>query len=170
MDRAKADPDEGGVLITAKDLAKRDGKSSVAQWMLWLAERSRLRGMFSVMWDGMRVSGLPLIAYIDFGRWMVRCDCGQYNYADPDEPFVFCARCGNGNSGSARPVLFPNQSTRDQIESALLARPVIHHPLACNAIEDARLAKPIYELLPRTWYPHQTVDELLTMNTMMKEH
>lgn len=119
------------------------------------------------MWDGIHVAGAPLVAFVDFSRWLVRCECGQYNYADPDEPAMFCARCGNGNSGMARPILFPPEAVRRMIERALFERPVIPHPMAKNVIEAARLAKPVYIHLPRSWHPSQSVDELIAMNSTM---
>lgn len=103
-------------------------------------------------------------AFVDFGRWMARCDCGQHNYVDPDEPVFFCARCGNGNSGLARPVIFPID--HEMIEAILLERAVVRNPNAKNAIEAARLAKPVLPFLPRSWYPGQTAADLRAMNSM----
>ncbi len=151
-------------LITSKNMARRAGCVSVAQWMQMLAEQSIQRGKFHVQWDGMHVGGAPVQAFVDFGRWMARCECGQHNYVDPDEAVFFCARCGNGNSGLARPVLFPIE--RELIEELLLARPVVKNPLAKNEIEDARLAKPVLAFLPRSWHPGQSVEDLRTMNSM----
>ena len=152
-------------LITARDLARRDGFVSTPEWICWLAERSRAQGRFQVMWDGVHVAGAPLVAFVDFARWLARCECGQYNYVDPDEPVMFCARCGNGNSGMARPVLFPSEKTRRKIERALFVRPVISHPMAKNDIEAARLARPVHAYLPRSWHPSQSVKELIAMNS-----
>jgi hypothetical protein len=64
----------------------------------------------------------------------------------------------------ARPVIFP--MTRKEIERVLLQRPVIQHPLARNVIEAARLAKPIFPVLPRNWYPGQSLADLLELNSM----
>ena len=156
-------------MITARDLATRDGCASVAQWMQKMAERSIQRGRFSLNWDGVHVSGMPISAFIDFSRWLVKCECNQFNYVDPDEPVLFCACCGNGNSGMARPVLFPSPSERLKIEAILMERPVTQNPLAKNAIEAARLEKPVFEFLLRSWYPSQRIDDLLAMNSMLKE-
>ena len=152
------------VLITSKNMAKRDGCASAAQWVQMLAEQSIKRGRFQVNWDGVHVGGAPVQAFVDFGRWMARCNCGQHNYVDPDEAIIFCARCGNGNCGMARPVMFPLEWVL--IEGLLLARPVVKNPLAKNEIEDARLAKPVFPFLPRSWYPGQNVADLRTMNSM----
>lgn len=155
------------MLITAKDLAERDGKQSVAEWILWLAQRAMERGRFHVMWDGEHVGGAPVMAFVDFGRWCTRCECGQHAYADPDEPVMFCARCGNGNTGLARPVIFPPEGVRQEIERLLLERPVTENPLAKDKIESARLAKPVYPFLLRSWYPGQSVEDLIAINSMI---
>lgn len=151
-------------LITAKDIAARQGFRTVREWILDRIERSIRSGYFRIGWDGEHVGGAPLMAFVDFGRWLVRCECGQHNYADPEELVVFCARCGNGNSGMARPVIFP--MVRNEIERVLLKRPVTPHPLAKNTIEAARLAKPLFPLLTRSWYPGQSLADLLEMNSM----
>ena len=152
-------------LITAKDIAKRQGLKTVEEWILDRTRRSMERGYFHVGWDGVHVGGAHVMAFVEFGRWLVRCECGQHNYADPDTPLAYCARCGNGNSGLARPVVFPTASMK-KIEAVLLKRPVIEHPLAKDEIEAARLARPVFVALPRNWYPGQSVADLLEMNKM----
>lgn len=151
-------------LITAKNIAKRYGFTTVRDWLLDRIARSVQRGYFQVGWNGEHVSGAPLMAFVDFGRWLTRCECNQNNYVDPDEPVVFCARCGNGNSGLARPVIFPPNLR--EIEKVLLKRPVTDHPQAKDDIEAARLARPVFPVLTRNWYPGQSVADLLEMNSM----
>lgn len=151
-------------IITAMDVAKLRGYESAAGLWMGLAEASISAGRFQVRWDGQRVGGAGLQAYIDFGRWAVRCECGQNNYADPLERVMFCARCGNGNSGMARPVIFPQEGMRKKIEKAILARPVVEHPLAKNDVDKARLAKPYFDGLLRCWHPGETLDDLVTEN------
>lgn len=154
-------------LISARDMAARAGMRSVRDWMLARADELRRSGRFQVMWDGEHVGGAPVLAFIDFGRWGARCECGQQSYVDPDEPVLFCLKCGNGNSGLARPVLFPSAAMRAQIEKLLMERPVIEHPQAKDEIEAARLARPVYGFLPRSWYPSQPVEHLIEMNAML---
>lgn len=151
-------------LITAKDVARRDGYSTVTEFVLALMEKSIERGCFRVRWDGEHVGGAPAIAFVDFGRWLARCECGQHNYVDPDEPIMFCVRCGNGNTGLARPVIFPAE--RRMIEDVLLKRPVIENPAARNFVEAALLAKPRHAILTRNWYPGQSVESLIEINSM----
>lgn len=151
-------------IITAMNLARRYKCENVAALYLMLAQRSKDKVLFSVMWDGQRVGGSPIRAFIDFGRWMARCECGQYNYVDPLEQILFCAKCGNGNSGMARFVKFPHESVRKTIEALILARPVIENPLAKDEIDAARLAQPLYAGLPRNWDPSETIDDLRILN------
>ncbi len=154
-------------LISARDLAERYGKATTTELILWLAERSRQRGRFRVMWDGVHVGGPPVIAYVDFGRWAAQCECGQGSYVDPESPFLFCPRCGNGNTGLARLVIFPPDEKRRMLEQLLMERPVIENQEAADRIEAARLAKPVYPYLLRSWHPSQSLEDLVAMNAMI---
>lgn len=149
-------------LITASDIAARDGCASVGEWLLIESRKAAQKCKITRAWDGRSVSGLPVMAYVDFGRWAGRCECGGGTYVDPSEPIFFCLTCGNGGSGMARPVIFPVDM--QIIEEALLARPVIDDERAQNKIESARLAKPVIGNLPRNWHPHQSVEVLLAEN------
>lgn len=150
-------------LITAKDLARRAGQKTVKEMIVFLMDRSIALGRFQVRWDGEHVGGTPVMAFVDFGRWLARCECGQCNYVDPDEPVMFCARCGNSNSGLARLVVFPAE--RMVIEEVLLKRPVINNPAAKNIVDAALLSKPKYPILTRNWYPGQSAESLIEMNS-----
>ncbi len=149
-------------LITARDVARRDGHATVKAFLMALMEKSIERGYFKVRWDGDHVGGAPVIAFVDFGRWLARCECGQHNYVDPHDPVMFCAQCGNGNSGLGRLVIFP--ANRDEIERLLLLRPVINHPAAKNVVEQALLARPKIAMLTRNWFPAQSTADLFEMN------
>lgn len=150
-------------LITARDLAERDHISNVADWLRKSSQEAMRRGIIRRAWDGKSVSGTPVQAFVDFGRWLAKCDsCGGFCYVDPEEKIFFCLRCGNQNSGMARPVLFPTDT--DKIEVALLARPAIEDDRARNPVEKAILGRPIVEGLARSWHPGQTVDGLQAEN------
>lgn len=149
-------------LITARDIAERDGAASVAEWVRLESIKAVQRKQIGRPWDGRTISGMPVMAYVDFGRWAGRCDCGGGTYVDPNDPVFFCMRCGNANSGMARPVIFPVDL--DAIEDALLARPVTGSERAVNRIEAARLGRPAIDGLARNWYPNQTLSMLLGEN------
>lgn len=151
-------------LITARDVARCRGLTDVRGLILMLMEKSIDAGLFQARWDGEHVGGAPITAYVDFGRWLARCECGQCNYVDPDEAVMYCARCGNRNSGLARPVLFP--SDRTKIEEALLRRAVTENPAAMNIVQAALLAKPKNPVLTRNWYPGQSLESLVDLNSM----
>lgn len=149
-------------LVTARDLAERDGMSGTAEWIRRSSLEAVQRGIVRRPWDGKSVSGAPVQAFVDFGRWGAQCECGGYCYVDPDEPVFFCLRCGNRNSGMARPVLFPGEM--GEIEAALLARPVVVDPNARNRVEQALIGRPAVESLVRSWYPGQSLASLLAEN------
>jgi hypothetical protein len=150
-------------LITARDLAERDHMNSVADWLRKSSQEAVRRGVIRRAWDGKSVSGSPVEAFVDFGRWLAKCDaCGGYCYVDPDEKIFFCLRCGNQGIGMARPVLFPDEF--DKIETALLARPIVDDARARNPVEKAVLGRPTVEGLARSWYPGQSQESLLKDN------
>ncbi len=104
-------------VITAKDLAKREGCRSVEGRIEKLALR------FNRKYVNDRLAGNPVYARIDFGRWIADCECGGAEYVDPDEPIFFCLSCGNSaTSGRARQVVFPED--RDKIEKEVMSRKV----------------------------------------------
>lgn len=104
-------------VITAKDLAIREGCNSVGERI------SKLAARFNRKFVSDRVAGNPVHARIDFGRWIADCECGGAEYVDPDEPIFFCLSCGNSaTSGRAREVIFPGN--RDAIEKEVMSRKV----------------------------------------------
>ncbi len=128
-------------VITAKDLADREGYGSVAERI----EKLAIRYKHSFAND--RLAGKPVIARIDFGRWLADCECGGAEYVDPDEPIFFCISCGNAAvSGRARQVIFPED--RKAIEDEVMARPV-NKVGGMDKIDQQFKAVPIGE--PRNW-------------------
>lgn len=104
-------------VITAKDLANREGCGSVGERIQKLATR------FNRKFVSDRTAGNPVHARIDFGRWIADCECGGAEYVDPDEPIFFCLSCGNAaTSGRAREVIFPDD--RNKIEKEVMSRKV----------------------------------------------
>jgi hypothetical protein len=65
---------------------------------------------------------LPLKAYVNHGRWLVRCECGGCEYAW-EEGFFMCQSCFNAKHGHQyRKSVFPEN--RQQIEDLLVVRPL----------------------------------------------
>jgi hypothetical protein len=89
-------------------------------------------------------SALPLHAWIASSDWVVTCDiCREQIVIDYGEDY-FCPNCLNAaHNGKARIVIFPEPKKRAEIERILLLR-----------------------LNPsvRTWYPHETIDDLKAQN------
>lgn len=72
------------------------------------------------------ITGEPLSAEINFGRWIVRCPyCSGAEIADKEDAVFMCLSCFNEeNGGHFRPVSFPADS--DSIESLLSGRREAH--------------------------------------------
>lgn len=70
-------------------------------------------------------TGTPVKARIWQSQWVADCGCNTTMFVDPDEPFFFCFGCANRlNGGKIRPVEFPPEPERKEIERLLLERPV----------------------------------------------
>lgn len=88
-------------------------------------------------------SGSPVVARIWQGQWIADCECRGACFVDPDEPIFFCFSCGNrANGQKPRPVIFPPEMERKEIERLLLERPV-DDLAGLTDNERAGLAKPL---------------------------
>lgn len=66
--------------------------------------------------------GEPLMAIVNRGRWIVRCECGGAEYAW-EEGIFMCQSCLNAAHGHHyRPVIFPKQ--RRRIEALIEKRAI----------------------------------------------
>ena len=149
-------------IITAKDIANRDGFKSVTDWVRFVSKKLVEKGSIPAPWGGL-VAGKPIPARIDYGRWIADCPyCGGAEYIDPAEPFLFCLSCGmTGNKNLALPITLP--ASQAEIEGVLLERPVDERR-GGNDIDRALLAQPIYHGLSRSWLPHESVSDLRKQN------
>lgn len=84
----------------------------------------------------MHDSTVPKVARIDWGRWLIDCDCGTSLIVNPDWPYAPCPECGTVH----RVIVFPEN--REAIEAAINQR--------------AQKAQ--------FWSPGETVDELQAEN------
>lgn len=150
-------------IMDAHDRAYDQGYRSYQEYLEKLpAQRPQLKykawnGQINQADDGLR-------AYINGGRWLVRCHCNNISVVTPRWPFHWCLVCGNAQSGQAAiPVHFPSEPERHAIEKALLARPI---QLSKNSQEMMAVvdAYPLIPGLRRDWYPGQTVEFLLKLN------
>lgn len=79
----------------------------------WQAEHLQARGI-ARRWD----SEVHPRAYVNHGRWLVQCSCGNGAFTHPEWRVACCAECG----AVFRGVVFPEN--RAEIEAVLLKRPM----------------------------------------------
>lgn len=77
------------------------------------------------------------VVFIGGGKWLTRCGCGNAPSVDPQEGLACCFECGAVFEGLTLPV------AADEIERALVKRPMAHH---------------------RHWLPEETVEDLVREN------
>lgn len=83
-------------------------------------------------WGAPHAVAAPVDGYVNGGRWLVRCPCGNTPSASPEWGVACCFECG-----AVYTVAFPDD--RDAIESILVKRPVMR---------------------TRNWIPGETVADL----------
>lgn len=150
------------------DFAAQEGAGSVRERILKLIKRHEAQGVyFETPFRDVPTEGQPVLARVDFGRWIADCECGGAEAVDLSEPIFYCFTCGNGDTGGApRLVIFP-KNMKD-IEAELLKRPVIERR-GRNEIERAFQAVPAVGQLSRSWTPDETLDDLKKQNAPLKE-
>lgn len=97
----------------------------------------------------------PVLARINFGRWIADCECGGAEFIDPAAPVFFCWSCLNAaHQGACRTVTVPQNFA--EIEQTLLERPVDAggRPLVGVDVGGVTLK------LGRDWNPHETLNDL----------
>lgn len=159
------------MIITMENIVQRDGERSVISWVLKACAAAIQQKKIRRGWDGITISGEPVLAFVNSGRWLARCKvCGNLVYVSHLVPLMYCPECGNGDSETAWPVDFPAE--REEIEQALLAREVAVPAgrLIRNEIEEALNARPMIPGLTRAWRPGISVEDLLRENEFAKQH
>ena len=132
-------------IITAKDY----GDGSVRGY-LQKCQRDILRskGIAVAIKDlDKKPTGTPVKPRIWQSQWIADCDvCKTAMFVDPDDPIFFCFGCGNRlNGGKPRPVDFPPEAERKEIERLLLERPVVDMG-GLTDLERVGLQKPVLEV------------------------
>lgn len=131
------------IIIDAQYYAKRAKSKSVAEWMKGNAVR---RGW---QWSG-ETCDSEVFAEINWGRWIVNCECGGAEVVAQDYAWFFCCSCGNSETGGAlRPVSFPENA--EKIVAELEKRK--------GKLKDGIIA-PSRGHLPRDWKQGETVIKL----------
>ena len=118
-------------------------------------------------------TGAAVYARIWQGQWIADCECRSASFVDPDEPVFFCFGCGNRMNGNKpRPVIFPPEVERLEIERLILERPV-DDLAGLTDLERAGMAKPVLVVqketpdgqnvflpMTRSWEPGETIEDL----------
>lgn len=144
-------------IINARDIAQRDSQPSVREWFRVTSIQMKMKGGLKTIFEG-GIHGAPVRALLSNGRWMALCDqpgCMGCEMVDPWERIFFCLTCGNGKSGQARPVIFPQDWK--EIEEAMLERDMIPVGVG-NDIVMAFNARPVHPDLRRDWVPEALKD------------
>lgn len=132
-------PTNQGV-ITAMDIAKRDGFKTHHAWIMAKSRSLYQRNQLPALCTG-EVAGDSVEAFLDWGRWSAPCpNCGGTEYVDPGERIFFCFSCANGdNDRHIRPVEF--EPNRVAFEVEIMKRPV-NPPQGLGPIEAAMMSRP----------------------------
>jgi ribosomal protein L37E len=149
-------------LIYADDLVKRDKKQSLAAWICDVSGVRVAQGKMEKGWNGKSVGGAVVQVLVANGRVLAKCDqCGGHEYVSAKERIFFCMECGNGNSGEARPVEFPQDW--DAISAALIARPIFPGP-GLDEVQAVFRSRPVIRELKRNWSPEIELAQLIEEN------
>lgn len=126
-----------------------------------------------------QVKGSAVIARVYNGHWIADCDvCKGAMFVDPDYPFFFCCECFNrSNDGCLRPIQFPNENDRLEIEKLLLERPVNDIAGVTDSERAGRALPILYQEfadgstqgLLRNWEPQETIENLKEQNKLVEK-
>lgn len=127
-------------IISARDYGG-GAKAYIRNW-----QKEKMKAGMSVLIRDIDkpATGTPLPAVIWQGQWIVRTDCcNSASFVDPEEPIFICFSCANrANDNRPRPVLFPPEAERKEIERLILERPV-EDMAGLTDMERAGLARPL---------------------------
>jgi hypothetical protein len=154
-------------IITAKHYGNGSARGYIRNMQKLIHQR---RGV-SVTINGLEdePTGAPVEARIWQGQWIADCECRSASFVDPDEPVFMCFGCGNrANGQKPRPVIFPPEAERKEIERLLLERPV-DDLAGLTDLERAGMARALINVeneqgerlpLTRSWNPGQSPADL----------
>ena len=155
-------------IINATDYLFREKHKTIKDRIKSLCAGMVKRGLLDTPFVDCEPVGKPVFAKVNFGQWLVECECGGAETVHWDEAIFYCFSCGNfENHGKPREVIFPSEKERDDIERILLERP-IRIKGGTNVIERTVLAIPAvkdkYGPLSRSWDPGESADDLRREN------
>jgi hypothetical protein len=146
----------------AKDEGFTDAKDRLQNYHLRAPRRGGVIVAFA--WEGNTTKKDPVLAYVERGRWLADCECGNAEWVAENIPF-FCRNCGNQeHNGDGRDVMFPEN--KSEIEQELLTRK-IHMRGGRSETERVIQAKPDNLLLGREWRVGESVQDLKDQKAMV---
>ncbi|HUV82899.1 MAG TPA: hypothetical protein VMW53_07490 [archaeon] len=161
-------------IINATDYMKREGCKTIKERIKKIYDEMLVRGVIDVPCRiDEEPAGKPVYAEVNFGQWLARCECGGAEAVYWDEPIFYCCSCGNyANHGKPRLVVFPPKNDIKQIEIHLLERPIktrggTHY--IERTIDGSRAIVEEDGLLPRSWTPDETINDLYEQNKSLKK-
>jgi len=151
-------------IVTALDVASESKFYTVIAWLIHHSMFLDEKGMCPMRCSGEALeTDLMASAYVDHGRWLAVCPfCGKSNYADPHENIFYCFACGNNGTGKIILVDFPEGF--QEIEQALVKRPVRGAEHIMNLFVRAPQEEPSIPGLYRNWKPGISPGELRKQN------
>jgi len=155
-------------MITAKDLCKRDGCKTHAEWINRRCTILRKKGLLDTPFTGEITGKDPIYAEVNWGRWIARCECDGVEYVSMDEKLFYCFSCGNFKyKGKGRKVIFPDEQKIKRIEEILEEREVIKKA-GTEMLSRVLYSKPKIQGLSRTWNKDETLNDLKKQNKESK--
>jgi len=129
------------MIETALETLAHQRFSTEAEYLLWAAQCVAKLQEMGVVRIGVHDIATPVLARIDFSRWLIDCECGAGVATHPDWTRARCGACG----ATYLDIRYP--PNRLEIESILLERP---------------------QTTTRFWYPYETAEDLRKENTDRK--
>lgn len=168
-------------IIHARDIWEPAGYPSHQAWIAAISRQYVKKGMIEVGFSG-KVQGAPVEAVLSTGgRWSVFCPFCSYpdpnhpeatvvqssEYVDLDEAIFFCFNCSNLD-GHARPVSFPTDKERLEIEQIVMSFPIVDKR-GPNKLVRAFTSVPVYAGLERRWLG-EPLAEMRVKKSILQSH
>jgi hypothetical protein len=148
-------------IVTAKDYGDGSARGYIRRMQVDMRRHGKTVNIVGLE---NQPTGTPVKARIWQSQWIADCECKGASFVDPDEPIFFCFNCGNRlNGGMPRPVEFPPEEERMEIERLILERPV-NDLAGLTDLERIGMAQPMLKILgrplSRSWIPGESVETL----------
>jgi hypothetical protein len=107
-----------GILAAQKAALRRQIET------IGFAPASQVKILDVTLQEPTAIAGIPVVAYVNAGRWLAKCECGGAEFVDFEDPSFMCCSCWNEPIGHAwRTVVIPAPATRVAVDRLLILRP-----------------------------------------------